>query len=106
MKQVVLSEADAGSVHVVQQDDDVLLSLPETPSTGYRWSIDASHPDIALVDAGRRGATTGGVGAPGTREFPIRGTKKGTVVLNAKLWREWEGEASISKRLKFTLDFR
>jgi inhibitor of cysteine peptidase len=106
MNPVVLTEADAGSVRVVQPDDDVLLSLPETPSTGYRWSVDASHPDVASVEPGRRGATSGGVGAPGTREFPIRGTKKGTVVLNAKLWREWEGENSAVKRLSFRLDFR
>jgi inhibitor of cysteine peptidase len=106
MNPVVLTEADAGSVRAVQPGDNVVLSLPETPSTGYRWSIDVSHPDVASVEPGRRGATAGGIGARGTREFPIRGTGKGTVMLNAKLWRDWEGENSTIKRLSFTLNFK
>jgi inhibitor of cysteine peptidase len=106
MPNLVLTEADAGTVRVAHPDDDVLLRLPETPSTGYRWSVEASHPDVASVEKDRRGATAGGVGAPGTREFPIRGTKKGTVVLEAKLWRQWEGENSTVKRLSFPLEFQ
>jgi inhibitor of cysteine peptidase len=106
MPHLVLTEADAGTVRVAQHDDNVMLSLRETPSTGYRWSVEASHPDVASVQKDRRGAEGSGVGSSGTREFPIHATKSGTVVLTAKLKREWEGDDSTIKSLSFPLEFR
>ena len=43
----VLTEADSNSVRVVRQGEDVLLSLSENPSTGYRWTLRAEPPDAA-----------------------------------------------------------
>jgi inhibitor of cysteine peptidase len=106
MNRLTLSELDAGTPKVVEHDDDVLLTLPETPSTGYRWTVQASHPDVASVEEGRRGATTARPGKTGTREFPIRGKRKGSVILTAKLWRSWEGEGSAIRQLNFPIEFQ
>jgi len=104
MPQVVLTEADVGRVCIVPHGEDVLLRLPETPSTGYRWSVAISPPEDATVQASHCTAAGQGAGAPGTRDFTLRVTKRGEVTLSAKLWREWAGEASTVERLTFTLD--
>ena len=99
----VLTEADSNSVKIVRQGEDVRLSLSESPSTGYRWTLRAEPPDAATIVSTRWTAGGAGVGAAGTREFVISVNEPGTVTLHAKLWREWEGEGSAKKRLAFTL---
>jgi inhibitor of cysteine peptidase len=98
-----LTEADSNSVKVVLQGEDVRLSLSESPSTGYRWTLWAEPSDAATIVSTRWTAGSAGVGAAGTREFVISVNEPGTVMLHAKLWREWAGEGSAIKRLVFTL---
>ena len=98
-----LTEADAGTTRTVQLEEKVELHLPENPSTGYRWSINIVPPEAAAVIANDWSPAGPGVGATGTREFIITTKKPGTVMLRAKLWREWQGEGSITQRREFTL---
>ena len=104
MPQAVLTQADAGRVSVVLQGEAVLLRLPETPATGYRWSVAISPPEAGAIEASHWTAFGQTPGAPGTREFTLRVARKGRVTLSAKLWREWAGEASTTERLTFTLE--
>lgn len=104
MSQIILTEADAEKVSVALQGEQVVLRLPETRSTGYRWSVEISPPEAAAVEVSHWTAVGQGPGAPGAREFTLRVAKKGEVTLSAKLWREWEGNASQAKRMTFTLE--
>jgi len=98
-----LTQADADTIRVVQLGESLKLYLPENPSTGFRWSIDIAPPEAAAVTASHWSPAGPGVGAAGIREFLITVRKTGTVTLHTKLWREWEGESSVTWRLQFKL---
>ena len=106
MSDVVLTEADAGSTRQVKRGETVELRLKESPSTGYRWTIDVEPPDAATIAASSQEPGGLGLGANGVHVFKIAAKGSGTVTLNAKLWRSWEGEGSAVERKSFTLEVR
>jgi hypothetical protein len=46
------------------------------------------------------------IGAPGTRDLSIAIKQTGNLVIRVKNWRSWEGEASVTKRLEFSVEAR
>ena len=109
MPAVSLTEANTGEPIEVRQGDEIILRLPENPTTGYRWHIHRadgiieqgvaqpqadSHPSDPNTQFGR-----GGI-----REFRFRAQAPGAGRLELKHWREWEGEGSVTKR--FTADIQ
>ncbi|RBP11980.1 putative secreted protein [Roseiarcus fermentans] len=72
------------------------LILPENPSTGYAWAIDAAASRgldiVAIADDGRR---SGGdrPGAPGERLWSIRGLSPGHADIVFVYRRAWEPAA-------------
>lgn len=104
---VTLTMADQGVARDAVVEQNVLLQLEETPSTGYRWTLEASPPEAIEILAIRWVAPTGGgVGAAGKREFSLRTKAPGEIRLSLKLWREWQGESSATSRLEFILRVR
>ena len=101
---ITLTEADAGVTRALKVDQEVLLNLEETPSTGYRWFLEA-EPSAAVENLGIQWNTpdAGGVGAAGRRVFHLRVLTPGEIQLRLKLWRQWQGDASVTRRLEFTL---
>jgi predicted secreted protein len=85
-------EVGAGTVLTVR--------LPEQPTTGYRWAIESAG---GLEPGGDRVEPGGAIGGAGTRELLFRATRQGTHELRLKLWREWEGEASVIDRFAVTI---
>ncbi len=106
MTSLVLTEADAGSTHDVGRGETVELSLKENPSTGYRWTIDIEPSEAASVVESHFAPHGTGVGAAGSVAFEIVANRPGAVKLQAKLWRQWEGEGSVAARYSFALRVR
>lgn len=101
---ITLTAADQGVARDAVVGQSVLLQLVETPSTGYRWALEVSHPETIEILATRWVAPAGsGVGAAGMREFHLRTKVPGEIRLSLKLWREWQGEASVTHRCEFIL---
>ena len=101
MAVVELTEAENGQTIRVHPDDEIVVRLPENPTTGFRWEIETADPVVTAVDddfeLGESGA--GIVGAGGTRRFRFRvaaSSASGRVAL--KLRQPWEGDASITDR--------
>jgi inhibitor of cysteine peptidase len=96
MSTVVATSKDNGGTVRARVGDELLLRLPETPGSGFRWKIDVSSVNLALrkdtFDA------AGGVGGRGTRTFEFHAQSAGSAPLGLKRWREWEGDASIAER--------
>ncbi|MEX3104103.1 MULTISPECIES: protease inhibitor I42 family protein [unclassified Streptomyces] len=85
----------------VRAGDDVVVELPENPSTGYRWEItgieglDVTGDDHTPAPTGPAGAELGGaelVGAGGTRVLRLRAEKAGEGRLELLYRRPWEAE--------------
>jgi inhibitor of cysteine peptidase len=106
MTMTSLTEADAGTIVIVKLGGSIELRLPENPSTGYLWSIDILPPGAAAVTASHWNPAGTGAGAAGIRAFAITIKQPGKVTLRAKLWREWQGEGSVTQSREFTLQVR
>jgi len=101
---VTLTAADDGATVEVRVGDAVVARLPENPTTGFTWGIGDRNDNVLPLKASEYAPQPGaGVGGGGERIFTFTAGRAGTTRLALKLWREWEGDASVSKRLTFTI---
>ena len=81
---------DASSRVTVRHGQHLRLTLPETPTTGYRWRLTeacAQHLDLQSDDAT---ASTDRPGAPGERVWVFATKTAGTCELKLESARPWE----------------
>jgi inhibitor of cysteine peptidase len=101
---ITLTRADSGKVVETRVGDTLVLRLDENPTTGYRWAMETRDEDtVALHSVEYVHSRSAGVGSGGQRSFTLRTKKAGSVTLQLKLWRAWEGDASIVERFRVTL---
>ena len=104
MSTITLTEADKGKTIAVQQGTEVLIRLNENPTTGYRWAIDQSDDTVLPLQSANFSSTpSAAVGAGGARLFTFTAKQPGTVQLQFKRCREWQGDASIIERYDVTI---
>ena len=105
MSVLKLSREDNGKLIEPRWGDVIIVSLQETPTTGYRWTVDKIDETILEIqNEGFRIAPKAGIGGSGTRTFRFRAIAKGSVNLELKLWREWLGDASIIERYSLIIE--
>jgi inhibitor of cysteine peptidase len=83
---------------------EVEVALPESPTTGYRWSLPDPPAGVAVVDAGWQ--PHGGpaeVGGGGIRRFRLRASAAGEHRLRFVLRREWEASALREHEVRLTV---
>ena len=97
---MVLTESDSGSRVVVAPGEVITVRLKESPTTGFRWALEAAG---GLVPARADFVGGGAVGAAGVREFVLRPAQAGTYALSFKHWREWEGDSSVIGRFDLSV---
>jgi inhibitor of cysteine peptidase len=99
-----LTREDHGNTIEVQPGDGIIVRLPENPTTGFTWAIDAASDDVLPLQDSEYSAEAGtGVGGGGQRSLTFKAMKAGTVRLQLKLWREWEGDKSVTDRFTVTI---
>ena len=83
-----LSRDADGTQVALAVGDVVLLALPENPTTGYRWTVDADGLDVVdeQYSVGERSA----VGGAGVRTFRLIARRRGDGVVRGLLKRAWE----------------
>lgn len=83
-----LDESDNGKTVSVFPGDSIVLTLPENPSTGFRWDLETTA-GIVLVSGSYISPGTGRIGAAGTHlwHFMVRGT--GTQEVSGIYRRPW-----------------
>jgi len=106
MAAVSLTKADNGQSIEIRRGDEIILRLPENPTTGYGWHIDRSDGLSPEMSEHTTGSDQPGAnprfGKEGVREFRFRAKEPGARRLDLKHWREWEGERSVTER--FSVD--
>jgi inhibitor of cysteine peptidase len=101
---LTLTEADKGKTVQVHTGDQITLQLDENPSTGYLWAIDKTDNAVLALQHSDYTPTPGGaLGSGGTRVFTFIAKNPGTVHLQLKLWRSFEGDSSIIQRYDITI---
>jgi inhibitor of cysteine peptidase len=98
MRSMTLTSADNGKSIQVHQGDEIVVRLPENPTTGYRWQIDQVAGLIELEADSYQPESNMQFGSGGTREFRFRTKELGTARLGLKHWQAWEGEKSVTDR--------
>lgn len=104
---IEISEGETSAEHSLSLNDEVVVRLPENPTTGYRWEITHSGAgELALMDDRFVSGTAAAPGAGGQRLLRYVGRKPGKVTVKAVLKREWESpETSLGTRV-FSIDVR
>jgi inhibitor of cysteine peptidase len=104
MSETVATQSEDGTSLQVRVGDIVVVRLPETPTTGYRWAVVES--DDAILGPQSTDFVQGagaGIGGGGVRTFRFQAKSAGATELQLKRWREWEGDRSITQRYRLTV---
>jgi len=84
---VILGEVSDETISL-RQHQEAVLTLPENPTTGYRWIVSAERLEI-LDDCYRPNVNTD-AGGGGTRTVRVAASQTGRAVLQLTLRRLWE----------------
>jgi inhibitor of cysteine peptidase len=107
MSNLTLTRADNGSAVAVPVGGRLVVRLDENPATGYRWALEPTDAEVVtLQHVEYVPSDDAGVGGGGQRTWTFIARTPGVASLHLKLWRAWEGDASISARFTATLHIR
>lgn len=103
-RQLTLTEADAGKTVQAHPGDHILIQLSANAATGFSWAIDKTDTTILALQSESYTPNPGGaLGSGGTATFTFLAQRAGSVHLQLKYWRSWEGDSSIVKRYNVTI---
>jgi predicted secreted protein len=91
-------------IELEASNGEAVLSLGETPTSGYLWRVVDLPPAVELVASEFQGPESGLVGGRGERRFTLRAHDMGTYRFAAELGRAWE--STVNDRIQVTLNAR
>ena len=92
--------SQSGELAKLPKGETFEISLPENPSTGFRWKITADGEPVAKM-TGEDFHPSAAVGGQGTRCWRFRAVQPGEVEIGMVLQRSWEAPAEQAR--SFTL---
>lgn len=104
MATIELDGDDDGSSREAAVGDELVLSLAETPTSGYRWAIETIDPAVLeLVGDDYEPPEPGLLGGEGRHLWRARIVGSGTMTLGLVLRRAWDPETAVSS-FEVTID--
>ena len=103
MAALTLTQQDNGRLVNVAKGSEILLSLPENPTTGFRWQLDDLAGHILESGESMFEPRSNAAGAAGVRLFHFKVIGEGETKVRAKHWRQWEGDSSVTERFEVTV---
>ncbi|MEJ2455841.1 MAG: protease inhibitor I42 family protein [Candidatus Thiodiazotropha sp.] len=104
MPAVTLGIESDGLALPVVAGDEIIIRLPESPTTGVRWDLWQPEGPVELIDDRYEQPSSGGIGASAVRVFTFHALRPGKAKLNLKRWQSWEGEASVDATFSVVLE--
>lgn len=86
-----LGPSDSGTRRAARVGEELVVALPENPTTGYRWFPDVDAGALDTVDDRNEGPVERR-GAPGTRYLTFRALRPGPTSLRLVKKRPWEAD--------------
>lgn len=98
----VLTAADDGRILELRAGSEIVVQLPDNPSTGYQWEIDS---DKVYVSAERQRfeQQSDSIGGGGESSWVLRARTPGVSTVRFMLRRPWEGKRAAIQRFVVTL---
>jgi inhibitor of cysteine peptidase len=92
-----VDERNAADVVKMALGDILEVSLPENPTTGYRWSMtmDDKHVVAEAIEEPSRGRNPHG--ATGLHRWHLRASHLGRTEISFALSRSWEAKAPLKR---------
>ncbi len=103
MADLDLTEAQNGESFALRVGEAIVVTLPENPSTGYRWSTDSLNHNLLLQEAHDFHSGGPGVGSGGTVVWRFRAKGNGQTRLELKKVRSWEPRAEPVSKFEIAL---
>jgi inhibitor of cysteine peptidase len=105
MQIIEVDEGGAEQAHPAVPGDQVVIRLPESPTSGFRWHLDTY--DAAVLEAtGEQflAATDAMTGGGGTREFRflVQDVQRSEIALSLR--RAWEADVAATARFSTTVN--
>jgi predicted secreted protein len=89
----------------VQTHEEFIITLPETRTAGYRWTLTGkAEPQCALVEDSAQPAA--GVGGSGTHRWRFRAVSPGTGEITAAYARSWQAGSEPAKTFTLKVQVR
>ncbi len=101
-----LSASDNGKTITVHVGDEIDIALDSNPTTGFDWAIDKSNDALLTLKQKDYQASSNAIGSGGTDTFKFVAKSAGTVNLQLKYWRSFEGDRSIVHRYAVTIQIQ
>jgi inhibitor of cysteine peptidase len=101
---VTLSNADNARSIRVRTSDEIVVQLPENPTTGYRWFVERIDGPVTLESDSYTAVPPVAIGSGGMRELRFHATVSGAARLELKHWQEWEGDSSVTERFAVDIE--
>ena len=99
MAEIIVTRAQERGRVDLRSGDTLVVRLAETPSSGFRWAVEGSLPAPLISTSDTfLPSPDSAVGGGGIRELSFRASAAGSCELRLVLWRQWEGESSITNR--------
>jgi inhibitor of cysteine peptidase len=92
MATIEVDDSGIGRTHELRVGDELVLRLPENPTTGFRWQVEPSGESalLSLEDRFQPGGTSPVPGAGGHHIFRFAASRPGTVHLALAHRQAWE----------------
>ena len=88
----------------LRSGDEFAVSLPETRTAGYRWTVGSDGRPTLLCTSDHSAPNQGQVGGSGRHEWHFRAATEGWAVIEMHYGRPWENDAKPERT--FTLKVR
>ncbi|MBI5896866.1 MAG: protease inhibitor I42 family protein [Desulfobacterales bacterium] len=93
MADIFITQADRDQERQALPEQRVLIQLPENPTTGYQWQIEAFDPRVLTAAGSDVAASSGGrLGGGGLRTFVFTALAPGRTTVRLRYRRPWEPE--------------
>jgi inhibitor of cysteine peptidase len=99
-----VTEVENGKTVNIRAGDILVVRLTENATTGYRWALNGVNSPLVSIDEAQYSNRSSAVGSPGEVTWRIEGKRPGSVEIEFKLWRSWEGKKSIQKKFGIRLE--
>lgn len=98
-----LYQEDNGRTVEVPAGTEIIVSLPENPTTGYTWEMNSGGLAATGDEYYPDKVPEGTVGSGGTHEWKYKAEKAGTYTIEGIYKRAWEETATDDERWQATI---
>jgi inhibitor of cysteine peptidase len=96
MSTLKLNADSNGTTHEINAGDLVSITLPENPTTGFRWSIVETDETVLRTEDDDFAPAGTAIGSGGERTILLRAAAPGSVEISLEEARAWEPESPLN----------